>query len=107
MTIPVQYTNISPKTIVTPSSRYRNQRVIYYGEKKLLTFDTYIRVDYQPNGTEKITTITKGVEYRPDLVSQKVYGFPDNWWRILEANKMKDIWEFKVGKTIILPNRVL
>lgn len=107
MTIPIQYTNISPKTIVTPSSRYKDQNIIYYGENKILTFDTYIRKDYKQNGLEKIATITKSVEYRPDLVSQKIYGFPDNWWRILEVNKMKDVWEFKAGKTIILPNRIL
>jgi hypothetical protein len=48
--------------------------------------------------------ITPGVEYRPDLVSYDKYGTPNSWWMILEANGMKDIWDFKSGKTIMLPN---
>lgn len=105
--IPIEYTTISPKTLVTPDSRYREQRIIYYSEKRLMTFDTYLRKQYTFSGKEKVMVITKGYEYRPDLVSHKVYGFPGNWWRILEANKMKDIWEFKAGKTIMLPDQVI
>jgi hypothetical protein len=41
------------------------------------------------------------------LVSYDAYGFVDNWWRILEANQMKDVWDFKTGKTIIIPNKIL
>jgi hypothetical protein len=48
--------------------------------------------------------ISKGVEHRPDLVSFDHYGHVDNWWRILEANNIKDIWDFKAGTTIILPD---
>lgn len=104
---PVEYTNIPTQNLVTPASRYRKQTVIYYGEKRFLTFDTYIRKPYVASGKEKVMVITKGIEYRPDLVSYDVYGFPDNWWRILEANSMKDIWEFKAGRTIMLPDQVI
>lgn len=78
--------------------------VIYYGDQKRLTFETYIRKPYTIQGNEKIMVITKGAEYRPDLIAYEFYGFPDIWWKILEANKMKDIWEFKAGRTILLPN---
>jgi len=107
MTQLIEYTTIPPQSLVTAASRYKQQNVIYYGERKFITFDTYIRRPYTLNGDESVMVIKKGVEYRPDLVSFDVYGFPDNWWRILEANKMKDIWDFKAGKTIILPNRVI
>lgn len=103
----IEYSNIPASRLVTPSSRYRQQNVIYYGERRLITFDTYVRKPYAPNGREKVMVIKKGIEYRPDLVSYDIYGFPDNWWRILEANKMKDVWEFKAGKTIILPDQVI
>jgi hypothetical protein len=103
LSVPIEYTSISSQKIMTPSSRYRKQSVIYYGERKLLTFDTYVRKAYVPNGKERVMVITKGVEYRPDLVSNDFYGFPDNWWRILEGNKMTDIWEFQAGRTIMLP----
>lgn len=104
MAIPITYTNIPVNNIMTPGSRYRKQNIIYYGEQKFLTFDTYIRKPYVAKGDEKVMVITKGVEYRPDLVSQDFYGFPDNWWRIMEANSMMDILEFKAGITIILPD---
>lgn len=103
----IEYTNIPIQSLVTPSSRYRKQNVIYYSDKRIMTFDTYVRRAYVPSGDEKVMVITKGVEYRPDLVSHDFYGFPDNWWRILEANNMKDIWDFKAGKTIMLPNQII
>lgn len=104
MTIPIIYTNIPTQNVVPPGSRYRKQAVIYYGEQNFLTFDTYIRRPYAAKGDEKVMVISKGVEYRPDLVSQDFYGFPENWWKILEANQMADIWEFRAGVTILLPN---
>lgn len=107
MTIPIEYTELQPEVFVAPQSRYLKQRVIYYGEQKFLTFDTYLRNKYTPDGTEKVMVITKGVEYRPDLVSYDVYGFPDAWWIIMEANNMKDIMEFSAGKTIMIPNRLV
>ncbi len=107
MTVPIEYTNIPTQNIVTPASRYIKQSVIYYSELKKLAYDTYFRRAYVPNGKEQVMLITKGIEYRPDLVSQQAYGFPDNWWRILEANKMLDILEFQAGRTIILPEQIL
>lgn len=107
MTQLITKSNIRSDAVVVQTSRYINQNVIYYGEKKLLTFDTYNREKYTPTGNERIMLLTKGVEYRPDLVSYDVYGFVDNWWRILESNKMKDIWEFKAGKTIFIPDKII
>ena len=107
MATPIERTNIQSSSLVDPVSRYRNQPVIYYGEKKLLAYETYVRNAYQPNGNERVMMITKGVEYRPDLVSFDVYGFPEAWWVILEANRMIDILDFKSGRTIILPSEVI
>lgn len=99
----IEPSNIRPQSIMAAGSRYMKQNVIYYGEQKFLTFDTYNRREYVPNGDEKVMIITKGIEYRPDLVSYDVYGFVDNWWKIMEANNIKDIFDFKAGRTIILP----
>lgn len=107
MTVIIEDALLKPEEVLAPGSRYLKQKVVYWGESRKMTFDTYIREPYTPTGREKVMMISKGVEYRPDLVSYDVYGFVDNWWRILEANSMKDIWEFKAGKTIILPDRVL
>ena len=103
----IEISNVQTASVLAPNSRYMKQNIIYYGEKRIITFDTYIRENYKPSGKEKVMLITKGVEYRPDLVSYDFYGFVDNWWRILEVNGMKDIYDFKAGKTIILPNKVL
>lgn len=103
MTIPIQYTNIPAVKLTEGFSRYRNQKVIYWGDNKLLTFDTYLRQPYTRTGKEKVMLITKGVEYRPDLVSFDVYGACDFWWKIMEVNGMYDIFDFKAGTTIILP----
>ena len=107
MTVLIEETNLETRFVFGPSSRYRGQTIIYWGEQKKLTTDIYNRNSYTRDGNEKLLVISKGVEYRPDLVSYDVYGFVDNWWKILEANGMKDIWEFKAGKTIFLPNKIL
>lgn len=107
MATPILKSGIDAEKVVSKVSRYANQAVVYYGEQKFLTFDTYVRPDYKLTGAEQVMLITKGTEYRPDLVSFDYFGTPDVWWKIMEINGMKDIWEFKAGKTIILPNSVL
>jgi hypothetical protein len=104
MTQKIEPTNIMVGQVAAVGSRYRSgQNVIYYGDQRFITYDLYIRTPYEKTGTEQVMVISKGVEYRPDLVSFDFYGFGDNWWRILEANGIQDILEFKAGKTILLP----
>lgn len=107
MTIPIRDTNLRTEVVLKGFSRYRNSKVIYWSDRNLITFNTYVREPYVPTGKERIMVIKASVEYRPDLVSYDIYRFSDAWWRILEANGMKDIWEFKAGRTIILPDSVL
>jgi hypothetical protein len=40
-------------------------------------------------------------------MSNQAYGTPDFWWKILEVNGMKDIFEFKSGENIVIPNNIL
>lgn len=96
-------TNISPQKFVTYTSRYSENTVVYYKEEKFLAFNTYKKNKYTPSKSDRFTVITKGYEFRPDLLSQKVYGFPDYWWRIMEANNIKDIYDFKAGINIRIP----
>ena len=102
-------TSIAPiksSNLVSPSSRYIDSTVLYYGDQNFVTFETYKRKNYVKSGIEKVMVISKGVEYRPDLVSYDFYGFADVWWKILEVNGMSDIFEFKAGVTIILPGSI-
>lgn len=96
-------TNINPKQYVPATSRYANSTVVYYTENKLLTYKTYKKTNIPISQNDRYLVITAGSEYRPDLVSQKVYGTPDFWWKLLEANGLKDIYEFKTGLNIRIP----
>jgi hypothetical protein len=93
--------------IVSGFSRYKKQNAIYYGEQNILTFDTYLRDTYKKVGDEKVMLITKGVEYRPDLVAYDVYGIAEAWWKIMEVNNIFDVFNFKTGITIMLPHTII
>lgn len=96
-------TDINALRFVTVSSRYASSNVIYYTENKYLTFPIY---KYEPvplSREDKYFLISPGEEYRPDLVSQLAYGSVDFWWRIMQANQISDIFEFKAGKNIRIP----
>jgi len=97
---------IKADNLVSIGSRYLSSKVLYYGDQNLITFETYKRKNYVKTGSEKVMMITKGVEYRPDLVSYDYYGFSDMWWKILEVNNISDIFNFKAGITIILPGSI-
>lgn len=107
MTVPIQETNIPAERVIKGFSRYRNSNVIQWGNQRRVAFNTYLRQPYQRTGTEKVMLITPGVEYRPDLVSFDVYGFPDAWWKIMEVNGIYDIMDFKAGLTIFLPSTLI
>ncbi len=103
MTVPIENANVNVTRLISGFSRYRKQTPIYYGEQRILTFDTYLRFPYVKTGSERVMVVTKGVEYRPDLVANDVYGISEAWWKILEVNGIDDIFDFKSGITIFLP----
>lgn len=106
MTQNIISSHIPARRVVSAGSRYVNSPVIYYGDRRFVTFELYLRKSFKPTGDEKVTVIPSGFEYRPDLMSYRHYGFPDNWWKIMEANGIYDILDFKAGRTIILPEVV-
>lgn len=89
--------------LVTKSSRYANSKVIYYGNNNVMTFTTY-KKQIKPSDADRFTVISSDIEYRPDLLSLKVYGIVDYWWKILEVNEMKDVFDFKAGVNIRIPS---
>ena len=95
--------------IVPPTSRYANSALLYYGPDNIITFETYKRPPRprKLNQQDRFMVITPGVAYRPDTVSNEVYGTPDFWWKIMEYNGMKDIMDFRAGINIVLPTDVL
>lgn len=97
---------INPKRFVPVSSRYAESTVLYYGENKLLTYNLYKKDKLKISSNDKYYVVTPGTEYRPDLVSQTAYGTTDFWWKIMEANNIKDIFDFKAGLNIRIPDNI-
>ena len=95
-------TEIKKVNIIDSISRYQKSTVIYYGDAPKTTFEIYKR-NKSSTSSDKVTLISAGWEYRPDLVSFDLFGVPDYWWIIMEENGMKDILEFKSGVTIRIP----
>lgn len=99
-------TNLRNESFVTATSRYMKSKLVYWGNLKIVTFETYKRKKFVSSQGDRFYVITKGTEYRPDTVSWNVYGDVDFWWVLLEANNMKDIWDFKAGTNIIIPGNI-
>ena len=102
----IEFTNLKATDFVTSISRYASSRVLYYSDEKMLTFETYKKNKFSSTKNDQVAVIPPKMEYRPDLASNEKYGLPDFWWKILEANGMRDVMDFKAGKTIILPENV-
>lgn len=100
-------TNLKPTDgYVNKFSRYANSDIIYYSDRNLLTFTTYKKNNIPVTTQDKYMVINPMYQYRPDRISTAVYGIPDFWWKILEANNLKDIFEFKTGLNIKLPGNI-
>ena len=54
-------------------------------------------------GDVRYTVVSKNYEYRPDLLSYEAYGLSEFWWQILEFNEIKDVYDFKAGLNITIP----
>ena len=102
----IEETKIDPKRFVTVTSRYSDAIVLYYTENKLLTFTIYKKTKIKLSRNDKYYVITAGTEYRPDLVSNTAYGTVDFWWKIMEANEIKDVFDFKAGLNIRIPEAI-
>ncbi len=96
-------TQIPARRFVTISSRYSSKPVLYYTENKYLTFPVYKKTPIPISTADKYFVVNAGTEYRPDLISQIAYGTVDFWWRILEANNIKDVYDLKAGLNIRIP----
>lgn len=90
-------------------SRYYNSKVIYYvinGSRKI-AYEVYKKSSNLNSNKDVFMLIVPRYEYRPDLASLDAYGVVDYWWKILEVNNIKDIMEFKTGRTIRIPSNVI
>jgi len=105
----IETANMPSDRFVNALSRYTNSEVVYYtmNGRRVLSFATYRKqVSNEAGEDDLYMVVPPGMEYRPDLISSRVYGTPDFWWKILEANNIKDVFEFKTGRNIRLPSNV-
>lgn len=89
------------------TSRYASSEVILYGIDQKPAYTTYKAKKFAFNLSDPYYEITKEMEFRPDKLSYKIYGVRDYWWKIMQMNNMKDILEFRAGRTIRLPSNSL
>jgi len=100
-------TKLTAASYVPFTSRYRTSSVIFYGDDRKITFSTYKRTPIEASETDTFLTVTKPFEFRPDLVSYRVYGTADYWWKILQFNQINDIFGFKAGLNIRIPTNLV
>lgn len=98
--------NLATSSFVDVNSRYLSSAILFYGEQRFLTFETFKRQAIPETSADTFTVISKAIEYRPDLLAHRAYGISGLWWKILIANKMSDIWQFKAGVNIRIPGNI-
>jgi hypothetical protein len=105
MTNKLENSDYSSAAFVTNTSRYANNPIIFYtvGNQRRITFETYKRGTYKSSSQDRYTIVPAGWQYRPDKASLAVYGTPDFWWKIMEANGIFDVYDFKAGVNIRIP----
>lgn len=100
-------TNINPKGLfVGAISRYASSDVIYWGDLNKITFKTYNKTPVPLNSSDRYMVVSSGDEFRPDKIAKRIYGDVGFWWKILEVNGIKDIFDFKIGTNIRLPANI-
>ncbi len=106
MSTNITETNFVATDFVASQSRYQNNKVIFYSENNFITFPIYKKSGEFTTPSDVFTVIKEGEEFRPDLTSQRAFGFPDLWWRIMEVNNIFDIFNFVAGRTIRIPGNL-
>lgn len=105
----IEPANLNNNRFVSALSRYKNSVVIYYtiGNRKNICFTTYKKqIKNIASSKDKYMIIPPQFEYRPDRLSFELYGTVDLWWKIMEANDIKDIFDFKANLNIRIPNNI-
>lgn len=67
----------------------------------------YVHRDVPVSANDQSVLITPRYQFRPDLLSNDLYGTPAYWWVFILRNRdlMKDpVWDLKSGMTIKVPS---
>jgi len=104
MATPIVTTETEPTQFVNSTSRYADSEVILYGEQSIITFKTYKKTTIPENADDRFLVIPQGEEFRPDKTSRRAYGTVNLWWKIMQANNISDIYDYRAGKNIRIPS---
>ena len=98
-------TGLNNTDFVSNTSRYISSPIIYWGDKKVITFTTYKRRPKVFSNQDKYLVVKAGEEYRPDLIARRAYGnsLISFWWKIMEANDLFDVFDLRAGLTLRIP----
>jgi hypothetical protein len=98
--------NLQNESFVANTSRYIASPIVYWSERRIITFATYKRPLNVVSQNDKYMLIKKGMEFRPDLIAKAAYGtnLISFWWKIMEANNIFDVFDLKAGTTLRVPS---
>lgn len=102
----LEKTNTTAATYASVNSRYLDSIVYYYGEDKKIAYETYKRKDIPETSTDRYLILNFAYQWRPDRLAHAAYGNKNLWWKIMEANNIHDIYDFKAGLQIRLPGDI-
>ena len=67
----------------------------------------YVHRSIPPASDDKSVALTKNYEFRPDKLSNDLYGTPAYWWVFAVRNRSiitDPIWDMTVGTVIVIPS---
>ena len=89
-------------------SRYQVLRVISETDSNNKTSSTYLetynQVEIPETSEDQYHVVTESEVNRLDLISNKFYGTPNNWWMIAIANNFIDPFVVNEGAMIRIPS---
>jgi hypothetical protein len=57
----------------------------------------------EPDTEDKYVTLDQGNQFRPDIISNQVYGDPNFGWAIMEVNNIRSFVELTMGLRLRIP----
>ena len=102
----LEQTKTTASTYASPNSRYLDSIVYYYGDQNKITYETYKRKDIEETSNDRYAILESKYQWRPDRFAADVYGNKNLWWKIMEANNIYDIHDFKTGVQIRIPGNI-
>jgi len=61
------------------------------------------QIKVSESDSDKFVIIDQGNQYRPDQLSQQVYGTPKFGWAIMEVNNIRSFMELQFGIRVRIP----